>query len=69
MRNGEDKLFISYQRPHKKVKEDTLGRWIKSGLIVFGVDEKFTMHSTRHALTSKAFVKGVNIEEIKRVAG
>lgn len=50
------------------VKEDTLGRWIKSGLFALGVDEKFTVHSTRHASTLKAYVKGVNIGEIKRVA-
>lgn len=69
MRNGEDKLFISFQKPYNRVKEDTLGRWIKSGLSVFGVDKRFTAHSTRHASTSKAHKKGVTIEEIKRVAG
>ncbi|XP_067203951.1 uncharacterized protein [Linepithema humile] len=69
LRNGEDTLFISFQRPHKKVKKDTLGKWLKSSLILFGVDRKFTPHSTRHASTSKAFEKGVSIEEIKRIAG
>lgn len=69
LRNEEDTLFISFRKPHKRVKEDTLGRWIKSSLNSFGVDKKFTAHSTRHASTSRAFEKGVNIEEIKRVAG
>lgn len=62
-------LFISFQRPYKKVSEDTLGRWIRTGLVACGVDSRFTAHSTRHASTSKAFQKGVAIEEIKRVAG
>lgn len=69
IRNGEDKLFISYQKPYNIVKEDTLGRWIRSCLTILGVDRRFTAHSTRHASTSKAYEKGVSIEEIKRVAG
>ncbi|CAD6241301.1 GSCOCG00002629001-RA-CDS, partial [Cotesia congregata] len=31
--------------------------------------KKFTAHSTRHASTSRAYEKGVTIEEIKKVAG
>lgn len=69
LRNDEDKLFISYRTPYKNVKEDTIGRWIKSGLTMLEVDTRFTAHSTRHASTSKAYEKGVTIEEIKRVAG
>jgi len=45
MRNGQDKLFISFQKPYNKVKEDTLGQWIKSCLSTLGVDERFTAHS------------------------
>lgn len=63
------KLFISFQKSHKVVKEDTLDRWIRSSLTSLGVDRNFTTHSTRHVSTSKAYEKGVNIEEIKRVAG
>lgn len=69
LRNKEDILFISFQKPHKRVMEDTLGRWIKSSLNSFGVHKEFTAYSTRHASTSRAFEKGVNIEEIKRVTG
>ncbi|CAD6227234.1 GSCOCG00006045001-RA-CDS [Cotesia congregata] len=68
-RNGNDSLFISYQSPFKEVKSETISRWIRSALVDLGVDKKFTAHSTRHASTSKAFEKGVSIEEIKKVAG
>lgn len=60
LRNGEDTLFIPFQKPHKRIKEDTLERWIKSTLATCGVDKKFTAHSIRHASTSKTFEKGVN---------
>lgn len=66
MRNEEEKLFISFQKPHKIVIEDTLGKWIRSSLVTLEVDKKFTAHSTRHASTSKAYEKGMSIEEIKR---
>ncbi|CAD6227212.1 GSCOCG00006019001-RA-CDS [Cotesia congregata] len=68
-RNGNDSLFISYQSAFKEVKSETISRWIRSALVDLGVDKKFTAHSTRHASTSKAFEKGVSIEEIKKVAG
>lgn len=69
LRNGEDHLLISFQKPHRRIKENSLGRWIRTTLVSLGVDKKFTAHSTRHASTSKAFEKGVSIEEIKRVVG
>ncbi|XP_011858469.1 PREDICTED: uncharacterized protein LOC105556025, partial [Vollenhovia emeryi] len=69
IRNNEDKVFISVKKPHNKVGVDTLGRWIRSSLTILGVDKSFTARSTRHASTSKAYKKGVRIEEIKQVAG
>ncbi|XP_046473767.2 uncharacterized protein [Neodiprion pinetum] len=69
LRGKEDYLLISFQKPHAKVSRDTIGRWIKSTLRELGVDERYTAHSTRHAATSKAAEKGVNIDEIKRIAG
>ncbi|XP_046417420.1 uncharacterized protein LOC124178226 [Neodiprion fabricii] len=69
LRGKEDYLLISFQKPHAKVSRDTIGRWIKSTLKELGVDERYTAHSTRHAATSKAAEKGVNIDEIKRIAG
>lgn len=69
LRNSQKNLLISYVKPHGAVKEDTIGRWIKSALHQCGVEEQYTAHSTRHAATSKAAAQGVSIEEIHRVAG
>ncbi|XP_057333596.1 uncharacterized protein LOC130672847 [Microplitis mediator] len=69
LRGSIDSLFVSFNKPHKAVKSETISRWIRSTLVSLGVDQKFTAHSTRHASTSKAFERGVSIEEIKKVAG
>ncbi|CAD6222019.1 GSCOCG00005286001-RA-CDS, partial [Cotesia congregata] len=47
-RNNIDNLFISYQKPFKEVKSETISRWIRAALVNLGVDKKFTAHSTRH---------------------
>ena len=48
----------------------TISRWIKSILRKSGVDvTKFSSHSTRHASTSAALVKGVDLSTIKRTTG
>ncbi|KAJ0183938.1 hypothetical protein K1T71_000361 [Dendrolimus kikuchii] len=63
-------LFISYRKPYKGVSTNTISRWIKKCMEESGIDVlTFTTHSTRHATTSVAFKKGVNIDEIRRTAG
>lgn len=63
-------LFISFRKPYKKVSTSTISRWIKKCLTESGIDTSiFTSHSTRHATTSAAFKKGVNIDDIRRTAG
>ena len=58
LRGGEDKLFISYQKPHKAVSRDTI------------LDTKvYSAHSTRAASTSKAFGKAVPLDVIMKAAG
>lgn len=69
LRNGEDSLFLTLNKPHSKVNRDTIARWIKTSLTELGVPKEFTAHSTRHASTSRADTRGVNINEIRRVAG
>lgn len=69
LRGKSNQLLISYQKPHKEVSRETIGRWIKFMLRESGIDEKFTAHSTRHAATSKALLKGISINKIKEVAG
>lgn len=63
-------LFISYKKPHKEVKSQTLGHWVKETLRKSGIDISiFGAHSTRHASTSAAHRSGVSLEVIKKTAG
>ncbi|KYQ60563.1 hypothetical protein ALC60_00382 [Trachymyrmex zeteki] len=65
-----DSLFISLSKPFRAVKAQTLSRWIKQGLREAGINtETFSVHSTRHASTSRAAQKGVSSDLIKRAAG
>lgn len=70
LRNQEDYLFISYQKPHKKVVSQTLSHWVKFILEKSGIDiNVYGAHSTRHASTSAAHRAGVNLEVIRQAAG
>jgi hypothetical protein len=70
IRNGCDKVFISYLKPHKHVTKSTIARWIKTFLGLAGVDiKKFSAHSTRAASSSAAKQNGVPIREILNKAG
>ena len=70
LRKTETRLFISYVRPHKRVSRDTISRWIRSVMISAGIDvSKFSPHSTRMAVTSKAKVASVPMDEILNTAG
>lgn len=63
-------LFIAFKKPHKAVSTQTISRWIKITLDKCGLDTNlFTAHSTRHAATSAAARKGVNIDVIRRSVG
>jgi len=65
-----DSLFISLRFPHRSVSSQTLGRWVKTELEAAGIDTNiFSAHSTRHASTSFAASKGINVDEIRRTAG
>jgi len=68
LRESND-LFVSYKKPHKKVGTSTISRWIKVLLKDSGIDSNFSSHSTRHASTSHAFQKGVDVEMIRSTAG
>ena len=64
------KLLISYQKPHKAVSKDTVGRWLKMGLKAAGIDTSiFGAHSTRAASTSAADSHMVPITTIMECAG
>jgi hypothetical protein len=65
-----DRLFLTFKRPFKKASVSTISRWIKETLKDSGIDvSKFTAYSTRHASTTAAASRGVNIDEIRRTAG
>jgi integrase len=70
LRNNEENVFISYQKPHKLVSTDTIARWIKNILKMSNIDIKsFGAHSTRAASMSKAATIGVPVDEILCAAG
>lgn len=70
IRNAEEYLFISHQKPHKKVGTQTLSHWVKFTLEKSGIDiTVYGSHSTRHASTSAAHRTGVNLEVIRKAAG
>lgn len=53
LRGSEGQLFVSYQKPFRKVSRDTISRWVKTVLTDSGIDtSRFKSHSTRAASTS-----------------
>ncbi|XP_068749289.1 uncharacterized protein [Montipora capricornis] len=70
LRGGAQQLFVSYSKPFKPVSRDTISRWVKTVMQKSGIDVNlFKPHSTRAAVTSKAFLKSVPLEHILSVAG
>ena len=68
LRNGEH-LLISTIKPHGRVSQQTVSRWIKLTMHNAGIPNTFKPHSTRAASTSKAFGKGVPLPIIIKTAG
>lgn len=70
IRKKEEKLFISYQKPHKAVSKSTVSRWCKQIMSDAGINVKrFGPHSIRAASTSSARNKGVPLATIMTAAG
>lgn len=63
-----DSLFITTRKPHKAASKDTLSRWIRAFLLECGTSLKYAPHSVRHAATSSAQAKGVELSIIKKLA-
>ena len=54
LRGNEKQLFISYQKPYKKVTKTTISRWVRLIMKEAGIDvNQFKSHSTRAATNSK----------------
>lgn len=69
MRGDEKKLILTTRKPFKAATAQTISRWLRTVLSECKIDEQFTGYSTRHASTSKAFNKGLDISIIKKAAG
>ena len=70
LRGSESQLFISYNRPFRRVSRETISRWVKFVLTDSGIDTlRFKPHSTRAASTSAASNASVNLDDILHTAG
>ena len=69
LRNGEKRLLISTQKPHKPVSKQTVSRWVKMLMSKAGISHHYGAHSTRAASTSAARLRGVLLSEIIKTAG
>lgn len=66
---NEDRLVLTYRKPHRVATTQSVSRWIKSVMAKSGIDVTiFGSHSTRHASTSAAARRGVDIETIRKAA-
>lgn len=69
-RGDNQSLFLSTVRPYKPVCAQTLSNWLVSLLHDGGIDTtSFHGHSFRHASSSKAAAKGVNVDTILQHVG
>ena len=68
-RGNFNRLLISYRSPHEEVGTQTISRWLRTVMKESGVEQQYTPHSTRHASTSKALSKGLDLNIIKKAAG
>lgn len=65
-----ENLFITFKKPYRVATSQTISRWVKQAMMESGLDIKqFSAHSTRHASTSAAFRKGIDVETIRKTAG
>lgn len=65
LRKKEDKIFLSYIKPHQGIVSETMGSWVKQILKLSGIDvSKFSAHSVRHASSSLAKKRGISIKNI-----
>ncbi|XP_036150166.1 uncharacterized protein LOC105830632 [Monomorium pharaonis] len=69
LRGNIDDLFVTIKKPTRAASTATISRWIKAALYRCGINEEFTAHSTRHAVTSAALRKGMDLETIRKTAG
>ncbi|KAJ8909905.1 hypothetical protein NQ315_005640 [Exocentrus adspersus] len=69
-RKDHEYLILTHKKPIHPATSQTISRWLKRVLKLGGVDTTvFSSHSIRHASTSAASRKGINIDIIRDTAG
>lgn len=67
---NQDILLLTHKKPHRAATTQSISRWIKSIMAKSGIEvDIFGSHSTRHAATSAAFRRGIDIDTIRKAAG
>ena len=70
IRNKTVHLFLTTQKPHGAASKQTLAKWIRTVMLLAGLDISiFTPHSIRAASTSAALKARVPLETILATAG
>ena len=65
LRGSENRLFISFIKPHKAVTGSSIARWLRTVLEEAGIDSAiFGVRSTRGALASAAVRGGITLDDI-----
>lgn len=63
-------LLISTTKPHKRISQDTLRRWVRMVMSEAGINiEQFTAHSTRSASANYALTKGMSLNKVLDTVG
>lgn len=69
IRGETQELILTTVKPFGAASKNTISRWLRTFLIKAGIDVEFTPHSIRHAATSAAAKKGIDMTVIKNIAG
>ena len=70
IRKNHKTLILSFNSPHKPVTSSTLAWWCKEVLDAAGINSAvFKAHSTRGSSTSLAYLKGLNLNYLRKAAG
>ena len=68
LRNSSPQLFHSFICPFNPVVRGSIARWFRTLIQEAGVTGGYTAHSVRGAATSAAFLKGMSVLDIIKVA-
>lgn len=69
IRKDVKNLILCVKKPHKAATAQTISRWIRAFLRTSGINGEYSGQSTRHASTSAALKKGLDVSIIKSTAG